>query len=266
MMVERGTQARRIEIDRGRELGLRIPRMQQESGWGSLFPKAETTTKELVEVPELERTTTREQRKSAQGCAMRALASAVKATPREAEWQMRFQQIDADSPFQLALKNPRLNDGQRESITQAAKEHADREVVGLISQFTNHDSELGEALRNVQIEPHGKLDETGIRELIASGRDVCILGRVEGGGRHMVHVTQNQKGELIAQSDCKQVIDLSSGEYNTIAFAKPGQEPVALTIRPERGLTNDETMKYGPLPEREARKEANRLRRQGITN
>src|SRR5882724_755589 len=176
----------------------------------------------------------REQKKSEQGCAVRGLASALHASPTEAEWQMRFDQMEKGiSPeLQAQLNKPFLSFQQK---TEISRDHYDQEVGNLIRTYGTHDSKLGEAIRGKEFEEHGRLDEKGIRTLIGSGRQVMITGSMtnnegtETGTRHQVHLQIDKNGKLFAASDSGQHVELAKdGAYNTFAFAEKGTPPAVI--------------------------------------
>jgi hypothetical protein len=201
---------------------------------------------QLIKVPELLPTLTRERRKIEKGCAIRALESSLGVSAKEAEWQMRLDQLtlEGDNSIKIgSLLKQLVKSGFNRRSTSI--EYADRLLERLITQFARHDSPLGEALRERPMQSYGRLDERNIRELLRSGRSVCINVKLEGKvSRHTVHVAEDIQGRLIAQSDGGLLIDLSSGAYRTIAFGRPEQPPARLTVNDDQRIKLNEVMKY----------------------
>jgi hypothetical protein len=202
----------------------------------------------LTEVPDIARSEAREIEKQERGCVVRGLQSALGAEAAEAEWQQRFNQFGDEGPYAgFEERHPNLTDKQKEWLRGQKIAYADAQVANLIRDYRHHDSELGSALRDREVEEYGRQDAAGISQLIDAGRDVTIIGRVEGGGRHMVHITKDEHGGFVATSDSGQKVDLT-GEYTTIAFAAKGEKPVELPDRPRTPMNKlphlNETMTY----------------------
>jgi molybdopterin converting factor small subunit len=209
------------------------------------------TRVDLVKPADIAPTQEREIDKKERGCVVRALESALGAPAAESEWQDRFNQMSDTGPYkEFREKHKNLTPKQEEFLRGQEIAYADAKVADLIKDYRKHASALGSALRDKEVEEYGRQDHTGIEKLIDAGRVVTIIGRVDGGSRHMVHITKDEQGRMITTSDNGDPVTLD-GEYTTIAFADKGQPPVELPVRERKTMRElphlNETIKYNKV-------------------
>lgn len=156
-----------------------------------------------------------EEERRESGCVIRSLQSALGAQATEKEWEMRLKSLRTASFFSSVIP----------PLTAFHMDIAN--IWRLIKDISAHDTPLGNALREVELEDT-TLTGREIKSRIETGEKVCIIGGLAENGNlvgfHMAHI--GLEGEtIISRSDENTKVELRDDtEFLSLIFypkAKP---------------------------------------------
>ncbi len=159
------------------------------------------------------------------GCVIRSFESALGVDATDAEVDMRLAQVKEGKTIADILYETRDDPpGSADKVAKLEIIKDNERIQTLLSQLSEHDTPLGEALRESMYEQQ-LLPVKEIKQKIRAGEKVCLIGNIADHRIHMTHLELDAEGTLISKSDNNTAMALKEDDsFPSIIFTPKSKE------------------------------------------